>query len=97
MVELRIERENRIARLYFIQGICVEKRDRIWIADVLLKEVRLRDNTKAVGIKLCARTIESMKKLIIDLAQLYGVQETLCVRIQESEEEGLLWSYRVEW
>lgn len=45
MVELRIERENRIARLYFIQGICVEKRDRIWIADVLLKEVRLRDNT----------------------------------------------------
>lgn len=46
MVELRIERENRIARLYFIQGICVEKRDRIWIADVLLKEVRLRDNTK---------------------------------------------------
>ena len=47
MVELRIERENRIARLYFIQGICVEKRDRIWIADVLLKEVRLRDNTKA--------------------------------------------------
>lgn len=73
MVELRIERENRIARLYFIQGICVEKRDRIWIADVLLKEVRLRDNTKAVGIKLCARTIESMKKLIIDLAQLYGV------------------------
>ena len=65
MVELRIERENRIARLYFIQGICVEKRDRIWIADVLLKEVRLRDNTKAVGIKLCARTIESMKKLII--------------------------------
>lgn len=41
MVELRIERENRIARLYFIQGICVEKRDRIWIADVLLKEVRL--------------------------------------------------------
>ena len=83
MVELRIERENRIARLYFIQGICVE--------------VRLRDNTKAVGIKLCARTIESMKKLIIDLAQLYGVQETLCVRIPESEEEGLLWSYRVEW
>ena len=71
MVELRIERENRIVRLYFIQGICVEKRDRIWIADVLLKEVRLRDNTKAVGIKLCARTIESMKKLIIDLAQLY--------------------------
>lgn len=49
MVKLRIERENRIARLYFIQGICVEKRDRIWIADVLLKEVRLRDNTKAVG------------------------------------------------
>lgn len=43
-----------------------------------------------VGIKLCARTIESMKKLIIDLAQLYGVQETLCVRIPESEEEGLL-------
>ena len=43
MVELRIERENRIVRLYFIQGICVEKRDRIWIADVLLKEVRLRD------------------------------------------------------
>lgn len=38
-----------------------------------------------------------MKKLIIDLAQLYGVQETLCVRIPESEEEGLLWSYRVEW
>ena len=60
MVELRIERENRIARLYFIQGICVEKRDRIWIADVLLKEVRLRDNTKAVGIKLCARTIGSL-------------------------------------
>ena len=26
MVELRIERENRIARLYFIQGICVEKK-----------------------------------------------------------------------
>lgn len=65
MVELRIERENRIVRLYFIQGICVEKRDRIWIADVLLKEVRLRDNTKAVGIKLCARTIESMKKLVM--------------------------------
>lgn len=97
MVELRIERENRIARLYFIQGICVEKRDRIWIADVLLKEVRLRDNTKAVGIKLCARTIESLEKLILDLVQLYGVQETLCVRIPESEEEGLLWSYRVEW
>lgn len=97
MVELRIEREKRIVRLYFIQGICVEKRDRIWIADVLLKEVRLRDNTKAVGIKLCARTIESMKKLIIDLAQLYGVHETLCVRIPESEEEGVLWSYQVEW
>lgn len=97
MVELRIEREKRIAKWYFIQGICIEKRGKIWIADVLLKEVRLRDNTKAVGIKLCARTIESMKKLIIDLAQLYGVQETLCVRISESEEEGLLWSYRVEW
>lgn len=50
MVELRIERENRMARLYFIQGICVKKRGKIWIADVLLKEVRLRDNTKAVGI-----------------------------------------------
>ncbi len=63
MVELRIERKNRIATLYFIQGICIEKRGKIWVADVLLKEVRLRDNTKAVGIKLCARTIESMKKL----------------------------------
>ena len=72
MVKLRIERKNRIATLYFIQGICIEKRGKIWVADVLLKEVRLRDNTKAVGIKLCARTIESMKKLIIDLAQLYG-------------------------
>lgn len=97
MVELRIERKNRLARLYFIQGIRIKKRGRIWIADVLLKEVRLRDNTKAIGIKLCARTIESMKKLIIDLAQLYSVHETLCVRIPESEEEGLLWSYRVEW
>ena len=97
MVELRIEREKRIVKWYFIQGICIEKRGKIWLADVLLKEVRLRDNTKAVGIKLCARTIESMKKLIIDLAQLYGVQETLCVRIPASEEEGLLWSYRVEW
>lgn len=65
MVELRIERENRIARLYFIQGICVEKRDRIWIADVLLKEVRLRDNTKAVGIKLCARTIEFLTIILL--------------------------------
>ena len=97
MLELRIERENRIARLYFIQGICIEKRGKIWIADVLLKEVRLRDNTKAVGIKLCARTIESLEKLILDLVQLYGVHETLCVRIPESEEEGVLWSYRVEW
>lgn len=97
MVEVKIRRKNRIARLYFIQGICIEKRGKIWIADVLLKDVSLRDNTKAVGIKLCARTIESMKKLIIDLAQLYGVHETLCVRIPESEEEGLLWSYRVEW
>ena len=97
MVELRIRRRKRIVKWYFIQGICIEKRGKIWVADVLLKEVRLRDNTKAVGIKLCARTIESMKKLIIDLAQLYGVQETLCVRIPESEEEGLLWSYRVEW
>ena len=97
LFQVSIERKNRIARLYFIQGICVEKRERIWIADVLLKEVRLRDNTKSVGIKLCARTIESMKKLIIDLAQLYGVHETLCVRIPESEEEGLLWSYQVEW
>lgn len=97
MVELRIEREKRIAKWYFIQGICIEKRGKIWVADVLLKEVRLRDNAKAVGIKLCARTIESMKKLIIDLAQLYGVHETLCVRIPESEEEGLLWSYQVEW
>lgn len=97
MVELRIERENRLARMYFIQGICIEKRGKIWIADALLKEVRLRDNTKAVGIKLCARTIESMKKLILDLVQLYGVQETMCVRIPESEEEGVLWSYRVEW
>lgn len=96
MVELRIERENRMARLYFIQGICVKKRGKIWIADVLLKEVRLRDNTKAVGIKLCARTIESLEKLILDLVQLYGVQDTMCVRIPESEEEGLLWSYRVE-
>lgn len=97
MVEVKIRRKNRIARLYFIQGICIEKRGKIWIADVLLKDVSLRDNTKAVGIKLCARTIESMKKLIIDLAQLYGVHETLCVRIPESEEEGGLWSYRVEW
>lgn len=97
MVEVKIRRENRIARLYFIQGICIEKRGKIWVADVLLKEVRLKDNTKAVGIKLCARTIESIKKLIIDLAQLYGVHETLCVRIPESEEEGVLWSYRVEW
>lgn len=60
MVKLRIERKNRIATLYFIQGICIEKRGKIWIADVLLKEVRLRDNTKSVGIKLCARTIEYM-------------------------------------
>lgn len=97
MVELRIEREKRIAKWYFIQGICIEKRGKIWVADVLVKEVRLRDNTRAVGIKLCARTIESMKKLIIDLAQLYGVHETLCVRIPESEEEGVLWSYQVEW
>lgn len=97
MVELRIEREKRIAKWYFIQGICIEKRGKIWVADVLLKEVRLRGNTKSVGIKLCARTIESMKKLIIDLAQLYGVHETLCVRIPESEEEGVLWSYQVEW
>ena len=97
MVELRIEREKRRAKWYFIQGICIEKRGKIWVADVLLKEVRLRDNTRAVGIKLCARTIESMKKLIIDLAQLYGVHETLCVRIPESEEEGVLWSYQVEW
>ena len=97
MVEVKIRRKNRIARLYFIQGICIEKRGKIWIADVLLKDVSLRDNTKAVGIKLCARTIESMKKLIIDLAQLYGVHETLCVRIPESEEEGGLWSSRVEW
>ncbi len=97
MVKLRIERKNRLARLYFIQGICIEKRGKIWIADVLLKEVELRENTKAVGIKLCARTVESLEKLILDLAWLYGVQETLCVRIPESEEEGLLWSYRVEW
>lgn len=96
MVELRIERKNRIATLYFIQGICIEKKDKIWIAEVLLKEVKLRDDTKAVGIKLCARTIESMKKLIFDLARLYGVQETMCVRIPESEKEGLLWSYRME-
>lgn len=97
MVEVKIRRENRIATLYFIQGIGIEKRGKIWIADVLLKEVRLKDNTKAVGIKLCARTIESLEKLILDLVQLYGVHETLCVRIPESEEEGLLWSYRVEW
>lgn len=96
MVELRIERKNRLASLYFIQGICIEKRGKIWVADVLLKEVRLRDSTKAVGIKLCARTIESMKKLILDLVKLYGMQETMCVRIPESEEEGLLWSYRVK-
>lgn len=97
MVELRIDRENRLARMYFIQGICIEKRGKIWIADVLLKEVRLRDNTKAAGIKLCARTVKSLEKLILDLARLYGVQETLCVKIPESEEEGVLWSYRVEW
>ena len=97
MVELRIEREKRIAKWYFIQGICIEKRGKIGVSDVLLKEVRLSDNTRAVGIKLCARTIESMKKLIFDLAQLYGVHETLCVRIPESEEEGVLWSYQVEW
>ena len=97
MVELRIKRKNRLARLYFIQGICIEKRGKIWVADILLKEVELRENTKAVGIKLCARTIESMKKLILDLVQLYGVQETMGVRIPESEEEGVLWSYRVEW
>lgn len=40
MVELRIEREKRIAKWYFIQGICIEKRGKIWVADVLLKEVR---------------------------------------------------------
>ena len=97
MVEVKIRRKNRIARLYFIQWICIEKRGKIWIADVLLKDVSLRDNTKAVGIKLCARTIESLEKLILDLVQLYGVQETLYVRIPESEEEGALWSYRVEW
>ena len=97
MVEVKIRREHRIATLYFILGIGIEKRGKIWIADVLLKEVRLKDNTKAVGIKLCARTIESLEKLILDLVQLYGVHETLCVRIPESEEEGLLWSYRVEW
>lgn len=67
MVELRIERENRIARLYFIQGICVEKRDRIWIADVLLKEVRLRDNTK--------KTLNNQIDSFVKLNDEYSTQE----------------------
>lgn len=65
-------------------------------------------NTKGSGKTLlaCCLANEVLKKqdvsvkfttVIIDLAQLYGVHETLCVRIPESEEEGLLWSYRVEW
>ena len=63
MVKLRIERKNRIATLYFIQGICIEKRGKIWIADVLLKEVRLRDNTKSV-LNSIKNLFESMSPLI---------------------------------
>lgn len=92
MAEMRLEKGKRIATCYRIQGICSEKIDKVWTATVLLKEYTRKEDTKAIGVKLCARNIESLKKLIFDIGCLYGVEETMCIGIPE-EEGKILWSY----
>lgn len=88
MVKLRIERKNRIATLYFIQGICIEKRGKIWIADVLLKEVRLRDNTKSVGITGGKVNSTSYKKMQYDIEDLANVIKYAKSELDDLEASG---------
>ena len=46
-------------------------------------------------MKLFGENIDTIKKMLEEMAELYPVRENMTVYIPESEQEGELWSYSV--
>lgn len=61
-------------------------------AIIVFHTTRQRADTRAAGIKLFGENIDTIKKMLEEMAELYPVRENMTVYIPESEQEGELWS-----
>lgn len=60
---------------------------------IVFHVTRNREDTKAAGMKIFTKNIETTKKMLQEVAELYPVQKEMNVYIPEIEQEGEKWSY----
>lgn len=94
MVQMQLKQKGKNGKLK-IAKVRTKWEGNILVADLFLTSGIVSAWKHVVGIKLCARTVEALEDLIIQIAQAYNPKNDLIVRIPENEAEGELWSYEI--
>ena len=94
MVQMQLEQKGRNGKLK-IAKVRTKWESNILVADLFLTSGIVSAWKHVTGIKLCARTVETLENLLIQIVQAYNPQNDLIVRIPENEAEGELWSYEM--
>lgn len=94
MVQMQLAQKGKNGKLK-IAKVRTKWESNILSADVFLTSGYVSAWKHVAGIKLCARTVEALKNLLIQTVQAYTPQNDLIVRIPENEAEGELWSYEM--
>ena len=94
MVQMQLKQKGKNRKLK-IAKVRTKWESNILVADLFLTSGYVRAWKHVAGIKLCARTVEALENLLIQIVQAYNPSDDLIVRIPENETEGELWSYEI--
>lgn len=94
MVQMQLKQKGKNRKLR-IAKVRTKWESNILVADLFLTSGYVSTWKHVAGIKLCARTVEALENLLIQIVQAYNPSDDLIVRIPENEAEGELWSYEM--
>ena len=94
MVQMQLKQKGKNRKLK-IAKVRTKWESNILVADLFLTSGYASAWKHVAGIKLCARTVEALENLLIQIVQAYNPSDDLIVRIPENETEGELWSYEI--
>ena len=94
MVQMQLKQKGKNRKLK-IAKVRTKWESNILVADLFLTSGYVSAWKHVAGIKLCARTVEALENLLIQIVQAYNPSDDLIVRIPENETEGALWSYEI--
>lgn len=94
MVQMQLKQKGKNRKLK-IAKVRTKWESNILVADLFLTSGSVSAWKHVAGIKLCARTVEALENLLLQIVQAYNPSDDLIVRIPENETEGELWSYEI--